>query len=164
MRVALLSYNALAGDAIGNQVAERLAFFLERGADVRVFIESDRRLHPAIRPHSQALNRPEPVGPAWEFLASADLVVAEYGQYYQTLSLLPLLTGGKPRIVLDYHGITPAELWGSHNREALEEGARKRGLVWAAEIALTHSQFTTHELRQPPPSPSNYSPSLAHPV
>src|SRR5258708_9969073 len=96
MRVAILTYNARFGDAIGNQVAEKLAFFLERGADVRVFIESDRRLHPAIRPHSQTLNRPEPVGPAWEFLASADLVVAEYVQFYHTLTLFPLPTAVKP--------------------------------------------------------------------
>ena len=51
MRVALLSFNARAGDAIGNQVAEKLAFFLERGADVRVFVQSDQHLHPAVRPY-----------------------------------------------------------------------------------------------------------------
>src|SRR5258708_24022519 len=104
MRVALLSYNAQAGDAIGNQVAEKLAFFLQRGADVRVFVQSDKRLNPAIHSYVQCLNGPEPAGPCWEFLSTADLIVVEYGQYYPLLSLLPLLVGGKPRIVFDYHG------------------------------------------------------------
>ena len=49
MRVALLSHNARAGDAIGNQVAEKLTFFLDRGAEVRVFVECDRSPHPAVR-------------------------------------------------------------------------------------------------------------------
>src|SRR6266852_735451 len=107
MRVALLSYNAQAGDAIGNQVAEKLTFFLERGADVRVLVESDKRLHPVVRPYCQRLDRAEPAGEGWEFLSSTDLVVVEYGQYYELLNLLPLLAGGKPRILFDYHGVTP---------------------------------------------------------
>src|SRR4051794_11979719 len=49
MRVTLISHNAQAGDAIGNQVAARAAFFRERGAEVRVLLESDRRLHPSLR-------------------------------------------------------------------------------------------------------------------
>jgi glycosyltransferase involved in cell wall biosynthesis len=164
MRVALLSYNAQAGDAIGNQVAEKLVFFIERGADARVFIESDRRLHPAVGGHCHRLDRPQPTGPAWEFLASADLIVVEYGQSYQSLRLLPLLAGGKPRILFDYHGVTPPELWGSHNREALEEGGRQRGLVWAADVAITHSQFTWRELQQATRFPENWLRVLEHPV
>src|SRR4051794_26326240 len=103
MRVALLSYNAQAGDAVGNQVAEKLAFFVERGADVRVFVETDRLLHPVVRPHSQVL-APEPRGDGWRFLTSADLVVVEYSQHYRLLGLLPLLAGGRARILFDYHG------------------------------------------------------------
>src|SRR5260370_1119256 len=40
MRLALLSYNARAHDAVGNHVAEPPAFFLERGSAQRVFVHS----------------------------------------------------------------------------------------------------------------------------
>jgi O-antigen biosynthesis protein len=145
MRVALLSFNAQSRDAIGNQVAEKLAFFLERGADVRIFVESDANLHPAVHGHATVI-APDPRGAAWEFIAGADLVVAEYGQYYALLGLLPLLAGGKPRVLVDYYGVTPPELWGGHNREALERGVRFRGLVWCADAALVHSRCTAGEL------------------
>jgi glycosyltransferase involved in cell wall biosynthesis len=146
MRVALLSHNAQGGDAIGNQVAEKLAFFLERGADARVFLESDRDLHPTIRPHCHILPHPQPRGLAWQFLAGCDLVVAEYGQFYPLLSLLPLLAGGRPRILIDYHGVTPPELWGLQHREALERGLRQRGLLWCADAVLAHSRYILGEL------------------
>jgi glycosyltransferase involved in cell wall biosynthesis len=164
MRVGVLSYNAQAGDAIGNQVAEKLSFFLERGADVRVLVESEKRLHPAVRPFCQRLERAEPAGEGWLFLSSADLIVVEYGQHYELLNLLPLLAGGKPRILFDYHGVTPPELWSSHNREALEKGARHRGLVWAADAAVAHSRFTKGELQKHTHFPDQYLRVLGHPV
>ena len=110
MRVALLSANAQAGDAIGNNLAHKLRFFRDAGAEVRVVVESDRRLHPDVAPHCQGMPAPEPRGDAWRFLRSADLVCVEFGHYYSLLSLLPLLAGGKPRVLVDYHGITPPEL------------------------------------------------------
>lgn len=164
MRVALVSYNAQAADAIGNQVAEKLAFFLDRGADVRVFVQSGQRLHPALRPHCRVMPAPEPKGEAWRFLASADLVIVEYGQYYRLLELLPLLAGGKGRVLFDYHGVTPTELWPAHNREAVEAGARQRGLVWAADAAVVHSQFTYRELRDVTAFPLERCFCLGHPI
>src|SRR5438105_3578598 len=68
MRVALLSHNARAGDAIGNQVAEKLAFFRERGADVRVVVEADDRLHPALRRYTRVLSPAVPAGATWHDL------------------------------------------------------------------------------------------------
>ena len=129
MRVALVSLNARAGDAIGNQVAEKLALFVERGADVRVCLESLADVHPLVETHACQM-RAEPAGEAWEFIASADLVCVEFGQYYALLGLLPLLAGGRVRVLLDYHGITPPELWDRHNREPLEKGLSYRGLAW----------------------------------
>jgi glycosyltransferase involved in cell wall biosynthesis len=146
MRVAILTANAYAGDAIGNQVAEKVAFFLDRGAEVRVFSDSHHRLHPRVRlccrPHSAAKPTPE----EWVYLASADLVIAEYGQWYPTLGWLSAIAGGKPRILLDYYGITPPQLWGSHNREIVESSIQRRGIVWCADAVLTHSRFTRLEL------------------
>jgi glycosyltransferase involved in cell wall biosynthesis len=164
MRVALLSYNAHGGDAIGNQVAEKLAFFLERGADVRVFVQSTDRLHPGVRPHHQHLPLPEPRGPGWRFLSSADLVIVEYSQYYSLLDLLPLLAGKKARLLFDYHGVTPSELWGPHNREALEAGVRQRGLVWCADAVAVHSPFTHQELLEYSGFPSQRFVRLGYPI
>lgn len=151
MRVAFLTYNAHAGDAIGNQLAEKVSFFLDRGADVRVFVENGQRIHTSLQPHCRFLDIQSVEGEGWNFLATADLVLAEYGQAYSLLQVLPLLakaSGPRPRVVFDYHGVTPPELWGTHNREAVVAGARQRGLVWCADAALVHSRFTRDELHQ----------------
>jgi glycosyltransferase involved in cell wall biosynthesis len=164
MRVALLSYNAQASDAIGNHTTELTAFFLDRGTDVRVFVESNQRLHPALQSHCQRLSSAEPKGEAWEFLTSADLILVQYGHYYSLLEFLPLLAAARPRIVFDYHGVTPPELWAAHNREALELGLRRRGLVWCADAAITHSRFTYRELRGPTGFLVERTHVLGHPV
>src|SRR5215471_3393197 len=91
MRVALLSHNAQAGDAIGRQLAEKVAFFAERGADVRLFVESDARLHSGLRPYAQRFAPQRPCGPYWRFLTAADLVIVEYAQHFALIELLPLL-------------------------------------------------------------------------
>ena len=164
MRVAILTESARAGDAIGNQVAEKLAFFVERGADVRVVLQSDQALHPVVRAHAHETVATNPAGAAWDFVASADLVVVEYSQHYALLDWLPLLARGKPRILFDYHGVTPPALWGGHNREGLENGARQRGLVWFADQALTHSRFTADELQKQTRFPTDRVRVLGHPI
>jgi glycosyltransferase involved in cell wall biosynthesis len=163
MRVALLSYNARAADAIGNLIAEKLAFFLDHGADVRVFVESDRHTHPAVRPHCRVLCPEKPHEADWAFVVSADLVIVEYSQDYRLLELLPLLAPGKGRILLDYHSVTPPELWHEQNREAIEGGVRKRGLVWCADAVLAHSQAAALEL-ETTGFPTERLLRLGHPV
>src|SRR5262245_36575652 len=132
MRVAILSHNAQHSDAIGNQVAEKLAFFLDRGADVRVFLESDRNLHPTVRPHVQLVHASTLAAEILDYLHGCDLVVVEFGLFYPLLTLLPLLAGGRSRILLDYHSVTPAECWGAAGREVLDQGTRYRGVAWCA--------------------------------
>jgi glycosyltransferase involved in cell wall biosynthesis len=146
MRVALLSHSAQSGDAIGRQLAEKAAFFLDRGADVRLFVETDRRLHNGLRPHTSRFAPPEPRGPHWRFLTSADLIVVEYSQYFALLELLPLLAGGRPRILFDYHCVTPPEFAAANHRDLLERGQRLRGLVWYADAAIAHCRFAWREL------------------
>ncbi|OAI47796.1 hypothetical protein AYO44_08860 [Planctomycetaceae bacterium SCGC AG-212-F19] len=146
MRVALLSASAPSGDAIGQQLADKAAFFAARAADLRLFILSGRRLHPALESVSHILPDAHPRGDAWNFTRSADLVIADCSQYYPLLDWLPLLADHRRRILFDYHGVTPPELWGSHNRESLEQGVRQRGLVWFADAAITHSRFARREL------------------
>jgi O-antigen biosynthesis protein len=164
MRVALLSYNAQAQDAVGNQIAEKADLFRERGADVRVFIQSAARLHPRLHGYSQEVRQVERTGPVWDYLASADLVVAVYAQFYKLLHFLPLLVGGKPRLLLHYHGVTPPELWHTPGHEPLEQGRRQRGLVWCVDQALTDSQFARQELIAATGFPEHRVASLSLPV
>src|SRR5204863_7580011 len=74
------------------------------------------------------------------------------------------LSGGKPRVVLDYHGITPPELWGGHNGEALVAGLQQRGLAWFAEATITHSTFTQSELQAITGLPRGRLPRLGFPL
>jgi hypothetical protein len=130
MRVGLISCNGRARDAIGNHLAEKVGFFIDGGADVRVFLEAADRLHPALRRYVEVVDKVQASGPAWEFLESADLVIADLAQAYDLLHFLPLLAGGKPRLVLEYHGITPPRYCAGPQRAALEQGLAQRGLVW----------------------------------
>src|SRR5262245_41130044 len=164
MRVALLSHAAPGGDAIGRQLAEKAAFFAGRGADVRLFVETDRRLHPALRPYAHRFAPPRPHGPYWHFLEAADLIIVEYSQHYPILDLLPLLAGGKPRIVFNDHGVTPPPLGGANHRDALERGRRLRGLVWCADAAVVHSRFAHDELFTATGFPAELTHALGHPV
>jgi glycosyltransferase involved in cell wall biosynthesis len=148
VRVALLSCNARPGDAIGNQVAAKCRFFRERGAEVRVILEWDQPVHPDVADAVVIWPNPSPVGECWDYLQSCDLIVAEYGQYYALFGLLPLLADGHARIIVDYHGVTPPELWGRHNRRTMIEGVRQRGLVGFADQVIVHSRFTHKELRE----------------
>jgi glycosyltransferase involved in cell wall biosynthesis len=164
VRVAILSHNAQRRDALGNQIAEKLAFFVDRGADIRIFLESEERLHAAVRPYCHHLDEPKLEKDSWTFLSAADLILIEYGQYYRLLEWLPLLTSGKPRLLFDYHGVTPAEFWDGPNREALERGIRRRGLVWCCDAALVHSRFTCEELRGQTAFPPEHIFVLDYPV
>lgn len=164
MRVALLSHSAQSGDAIGRQLAEKVAFFLDRGAEVRVFVETDRRLHGGLRPYTSRIARPEPRGPHWRFLSAADLIVVEYSQHFSLLELLPLLAGGRPRILFDYHSVTPPEFAAGNHRDALERGRRLRGLVWYADAAIAHSRFARRELTDGIAFPTELTHQLGYPV
>ncbi|MFN4258360.1 MAG: glycosyltransferase [Gemmataceae bacterium] len=176
MRVAFLSASARAGDAIGNQLAEKVSFFLNHGADVAVFVEDDRSMHPVVRPHYRSLSVPcmnslrfsrgsarIDSEQAEEFLTAADLIIVEYSQYFRLLEWLPLLAG-RTRVLFDYHSVTPPEMWFGSGREALEQGARQRGLAWFADMVLTHSQFARQELLDACDIPMARLQALGYPI
>jgi glycosyltransferase involved in cell wall biosynthesis len=164
MRVVLLSQSAQAGDAIGRQIAAKVAFFTDRGAKVRLFVESDRRLHPGLRPFTHRFAPARPYGPHWRSLTAADFIIVEYSQYFSMLDLLPLIAGGKPRMLFDYHGVTPAQLGGTNHRDTLERGRRLRGLVWYADAALVHSRFAREELSAATGYPADATLTLGYPI
>ncbi|MGE3809778.1 MAG: glycosyltransferase family 4 protein, partial [Gemmataceae bacterium] len=163
MRVAILTHNVQFGDAIGNQVAEKLAFFLDSGADVRVFAESGRRLHPDVAAHCRRLDD-VPEGEGWHFLTGADLVIVEYGQSYRLLNLLPLLARSKPRIIFDYHGVTPPTAWGKQPGAFLTRSLTDRGVAWCADALLTHSLSASDDLQREIGYPVERTFSLGYPI
>ena len=145
MRVAQIAHSAPHGDAIGNQVAARAAFFREHAADVRVYVESDARLHPNLLPIAQTVANESEREAILGDLRHCDLVIVDYSQSYRLLDVLPKLAGKGPRILFDYHGVTPPQFWPGPS-EALREGQKRRGLVWFADEAVVHSEFMKREL------------------
>src|SRR5947199_5616285 len=120
MRVAIVANAAHRQNAVGNLVAEKAAFFLDTQADVRVFLETTARLHPDLKRIACAVDGPVTEGPAWTFLQQADLVLFEYSQDFALLDWLPALAAGRPRLVVEYLGVTPPDGWPGPQRELLE--------------------------------------------
>ncbi|MFO0809866.1 MAG: glycosyltransferase [Gemmataceae bacterium] len=141
MRVALLSHSARAGDAIGRQIAAKVAYFRDHGTDVRVFVETNSGLLAALEPFtSRELDE--------RYLQDCDLIFIEYSQYFAALDVLPRLAGCKARIVFDYHGVTPPSLGIANHRDALERGCRMRSLATFADAVFAHSRYAHGELRE----------------
>ncbi len=146
MRVAFVACSAPARTAVGNLLAEKVAFFLDRGAEVRVFLESIAGLHPQILPHAEVCDAVPTAGPAWDYLSQSDVVFFEFSQGFELLHLLPLLADEKPRLIATYYGLSPSAGWPGPQRELLERGQRDRGLLWCADAVIVHSQFARDEL------------------
>jgi glycosyltransferase involved in cell wall biosynthesis len=164
MRVALLSFNAQLHNAIGNQIAEKVRYFHERGAEVRVYVQDARRLHPDLYAIASEVPHVTSDGRVWDYLREADLVIAVYAQACPLWQYLPMLLGVGPRILFDYHGVTPPELWPDHLREGLQASQRERGNVWFADHAITASRFTEQELQHATKVPAGQITAMPLPV
>lgn len=143
MRLAILSQNARAADAIGGQIAAKVRAGRAQGWEVRVYLAEGAQLHPDVAPLAV-------VGSArslWRhrdqrrWLRQADVVAVEYGGDFELLDLLPALGRKQQRIVFNDHGVTPAGLAGE-----LQPGAAQRGYAWLADRVLVHSRFIAAEL------------------
>lgn len=145
MRVALLSRNVRAGDAIGQQVLAKLSNFQQRGAEVRLFLSEHTNESEAVVGNCKSIWNDEQQR---QYLLSADLVIAEFGAAYDLLYLLPALQGRGPRLVVEYHGLTPIELADAGLHSQLFEAQQQRSILWAADAILVHSQFARQELVQ----------------
>lgn len=151
MRVVLFSRNACAGDAIGQQVLAKLRYFQEQDAHVRLFLSEDRDLHPEIKAADpivlsarQIWNDPE----LRRELGAADWLFAEFGSAYDLMDLLPALAGKGPRIVVDYHGLTPFASADPALFPEIEAAQNQRRLLWCADAVLVQSRFAQQELQE----------------
>ena len=97
MRVAMVACSAPVRTAVGNLLAEKVAFFVDREAEVRVFLESTAHLHPQLHSYVERCPEVPTEGQAWNYLCQCDLVFFELSQGFDLLSLLPLLVPQPPR-------------------------------------------------------------------
>jgi glycosyltransferase involved in cell wall biosynthesis len=105
-------------------------------------------LHPALEGCAVEATKPSVDGPVWDYLRQTDLIIAVYAQYFDLLQFLPRLVATGPRIVFDYHGVTPAEYWPDSMREEMRRSARQRGYVWFADHAMATSAANARELQK----------------
>ena len=153
-RVCLINGNCVANDAVGNNLRTKIQFFRARGYAVDALVEY---LDPAIPLAEQAfftvLSGDElakggrsPQGKrAVERFRAADLVVYDYSTYYPLLESIRSVRHAT--VLFDYHGVTPPELWGTHeNALELAEAQRQVRLVKHADYAIAHSRYTAAEL------------------
>lgn len=164
LRVALVANAAPGRNAVGNLVAEKASFFLERQADVRVFVESTASLHPALRRLARAVDAATLEGPDWAFVRDADLVLFEYSQGFGLLDWLPALARERPHVVVEYLGVTPPAGWPGPQRESLEQGQTRRGIVWFADAVMALSDASRAELAAACGYPAEHVLVLAPPI
>lgn len=164
MRVALVSLNARAGDAIGRQLVEKVAALIDRGASVQVIVEDDRNLHASLRPFTiKWRQRPDDSG-ACKALADSDLIIVEFTQFHPLLEWIPKFADGNRRIIVDYHGLTPLEMAVPSQRAALLRGQEWLALTQFADLVVTHSRFAQNELHEHVDIPANRILRMGHAV
>ncbi len=146
MRVAILAASAQQYDAIGNQIAAKVNFFMDRNAEVRVFVASGDRLHEDIVSCVEVVDSRTIPNSVRQCLVTADLILIEYSQWFDLLQVIPALAHCKPRIIFDYHGVTPAEMWPIQGRDLLARGESERGLFWSCDAVVAHSSFAAQHL------------------
>lgn len=80
-----------------------------------------------------------------------DIVWVQWGLYYKAVHLLPALSGlrSRPRLVFDYHGVTPPEQIVSPGKRLIAEKtiAATREGAHCADVCLVRSHFMETELR-----------------
>jgi glycosyltransferase involved in cell wall biosynthesis len=149
MRAAVLARNACVGDAIGERVAAKVRCLLQRGWEVRLFVESADMLHPELT----LLTCRTSARDLWhtpsrrDWLCQTDLILVEFGIASDLLALLPALPRPRPWIVAEYHGVTPPDLWPEQNWQ-LVRTQNDRTLLWCADRITVLSSFAEAELLQ----------------
>lgn len=151
MRVALLSRNLLAADAVGQQVLAKMNFFLQRGAEVRLFLAEPCNPEPEWKAINYTVGSAKQIWKHAEhrqYLQSCDWVIAEFAAAYSLFDLLPALQQAGPRVLVDYHGITPLDLAEEGLQSDIIQANRQRALLWCADAVVVHSAFAAREIQQ----------------
>ncbi|RPJ83092.1 MAG: glycosyltransferase [Acidobacteria bacterium] len=152
MRVSLVTHYLLPDDAVGHNVVEKARFFLRRGDEVRVFYSHMQEEPvppdcpaPAYAVEWQHLVGSEPHRVHSDFYSSSDLVIIDYPVLYPLLEGLVGRWPPNAHVILDYHGVTPPQLWDFCPLDVLAGNSSKH-VVWTADAAVAHSQYMCNEL------------------
>jgi glycosyltransferase involved in cell wall biosynthesis/2-polyprenyl-3-methyl-5-hydroxy-6-metoxy-1,4-benzoquinol methylase len=144
-KVSMINLNLVPGDAVGRCILEMAAYFASRGNEVRIYTEYPPEFvpDPAVA-SAQSVSLGRLIGGEPHFAAS-DLLIYHYPLYYGLLESMRGASQGA--VMIDYHGVTPPELWGSeYDRELLVRGQQGLPIALYADVAAAHSPFTAHEL------------------
>lgn len=153
-RITLINGNCVCYDAVGNHVVAELLALREAGYQVLLFVQHmDDRLPADIRRSIVVLQREDVQTPPprlqWainHFFASS-LVIVTYSTYYALCDLIKQTRGV---VLFDYHGVTPADIWGSDAQGYAIQvlGEQHKRLVYYADYAMTRSACMRDELVQ----------------
>jgi glycosyltransferase involved in cell wall biosynthesis len=141
-------------DAVGNQMINQLRALQARGYDVLILVAHvDERQPAELRRYMQAIDcddlRSAKTTPltrrAQRFFRAADLFIFHYPLPYTLFDAIALVERGVT--IVDYHGMTPPQLWDGQNRQFFVETAQaQQGLFSYADYVIAHSAFTHAEV------------------
>ncbi len=149
MRIHLVNVNLYQKDGVGENVLVQFRHLLRRGEDVHVYVTAPPQVQQTeLLPRIHFLDKEELLArPDHEFW-DADLYIYHYPIYYPLIDCLFALRRG--RLLLDYHNVTPPELW-DQNSDVIPLLQLSRALLGdltlLAERVITHSGYSAAELR-----------------
>lgn len=151
MRVSLIHASLPAHSAVGQALIHKAHFFLERGDEVRIFLQATTGAVPGELKGVTSfcdlgdLLTPSRQRDSWQQFSRSDLIVYEYGLWYPLAESIKAVTDAV--VLFDYHGVTPPELWANApDRDLLIRSVHGAGLVHHADLAIAHSEFMKDEL------------------
>jgi glycosyltransferase involved in cell wall biosynthesis len=141
-------------DAVGNLMIHQLRILQARGYDALIMVEHvDERQPATLRRFMQTLTcddlraaRATPLNArARRFFRAADLFIFHYPLPYTLFDAITLVERGST--LIDYHGMTPPQLWDGRDRQFFVEKAQEQQELFGyADYVLAHSAFARQEL------------------
>jgi glycosyltransferase involved in cell wall biosynthesis len=146
MRVGLLAHSARGDNRVCREIAAKIGYFRDRGADTRLIVANDAEFSCRIRANTQRYSRqlPDRLVP---WLAKCDLVLVEPSEPAPVFDLVPQLAGGKRKIIFTDHGDVESREW-----------------AWFADAAVVHSPAQRHGFLTETGYPADRIEVLHHPV
>lgn len=146
MRVGLLAQTARGDTRIGREIAAKVGYFRNRGADTRLIVANDGDFPRRIRANTQRYS-PQLPDRLLTWLAKCDLVLVDPAEPSPIFDLVPKLTGGKPKVVFTDHG-----------------DSESRELAWFADVAIVHDPGEKEAFLAETGYPANRTELLHEPV
>jgi glycosyltransferase involved in cell wall biosynthesis len=146
MRVSLINTGLQAEDAIGNCVINQARFFMERGHRVAIYLaHAPGRVPSEIEALTRVVTLKELLEQRHEHFLLSDLYVYHYGGRYPLVETIRGIERGT--VVLNYHNVTPPELWGTDvGREWLADGVEGTAVAHYADFCIADSPFNKQDL------------------